>query len=129
MPAKDQRKYQREWIAKRRNDWFIDKICVDCGSKENLELHHKNPKTKYTHRIWSWSLERREKELSKCVVKCHNCHVKTHRKEKFKHGIKGYENYGCRCDVCILAKKEKNKKYRNRKPPKISELSNANVFR
>ncbi len=52
------RKYDREWVAKRRAKFFDDKKCKHCGSTENLELDHINPKTKISHSIWSWREER-----------------------------------------------------------------------
>ena len=45
------RNYQREWIRKRREKYFVDKTCAKCGSKQQLELHHKDPHVKITHRI------------------------------------------------------------------------------
>lgn len=79
MPYKDparQREYMRTWVAKRRADWFQGKVCVECGSTENLELDHLDPATKVTHAIWSWSTERRERELAKCRPLCQECHKK-----------------------------------------------------
>lgn len=78
MPYKDpeaQRKYQREWVAARRTEYFQDKFCETCSTVENLELDHVDPETKVDNRIWSWSAARREIELAKCVVLCHDCHV------------------------------------------------------
>jgi 5-methylcytosine-specific restriction endonuclease McrA len=70
------RRYQREWVAKRRAAWFAGKQCVDCGSTENLELDHVSPAEKLTHRVWSFSWKRIEEETKKCVVRCHACHLK-----------------------------------------------------
>lgn len=77
MPYADperQREYMREWYARRRAEWFEGKVCVDCGSTDRLELDHVDPATKVSHRIWSWSKARREAELAKCVVRCHDHH-------------------------------------------------------
>jgi len=77
MPYKDpiaQREYQRQWMARERAAWFDGKFCVDCGTAEGLELDHRDPKLKVTHRIWSWARERRLKELAKCVARCQSCH-------------------------------------------------------
>ena len=69
------RKYQREWLAKRRQEWFdANGSCVDCGSFENLELDHVDPNLKISHKVWSWSKDRRDIELSKCVIRCYKCH-------------------------------------------------------
>jgi 5-methylcytosine-specific restriction endonuclease McrA len=70
-----QREYQRNWVAKRRLDWFSNKACAWCGSCDNLELDHIDPATKISHNIWSWSVERRNRELEKCQVLCAPCHI------------------------------------------------------
>ena len=78
VPFRDpeqRREYQRKWVAQRRAEWFADKVCVDCGSADRLELDHVNPKIKVTHRVFSWSQERRERELAKCVARCATCHL------------------------------------------------------
>lgn len=47
------RKYKREWMRKRREDFFRDKACVRCGNTENLQLDHKNPSEKgCLNRTW-----------------------------------------------------------------------------
>ena len=77
MPYKDKAKqleYQRKWMAARRAEYFDGKSCVTCGSTESLELDHIDPATKVSHRIWSWSTERREAELAKCQPLCRDCH-------------------------------------------------------
>lgn len=70
------RKYQREWWRKRRQDFFSDKKCLICSSIENLELHHREPALKVSHNIWSWSTVRRNTEIAKCDILCHDCHLK-----------------------------------------------------
>ena len=77
-------KYQREWVAKRRADFFKDKKCVQCGSTERLELDHIDRETKESHSIWSWSEVRRLAEIAKCQVLCHECHRLKTRKENSK---------------------------------------------
>lgn len=104
MPTREaQRQYQREWIAARRAAFFADKICVDCGSKEQLELDHRDPAQKEHHAIWSWSQKRRDVETAKCDVRCATCHRERHAKERRRHNIGGYER-GCRCESCKAAK-------------------------
>lgn len=71
----EQRRYQREWVARRRAAWFSDKVCVDCASREDLELDHVDPSTKVSNSIWSWSQVRRDSEIAKCVVRCRACHL------------------------------------------------------
>jgi hypothetical protein len=73
VPYKDpeqQREYQRQWVAARRAAWFEGKACELCGSTEGLQLDHRDPATKVSHRIWAWSKARREAELVKCRVLC-----------------------------------------------------------
>lgn len=119
-----QRQYQREWLARRRSEWFEGKFCVECGSTEELELDHIDPTKKVTHVIWGWSRKRRDAELAKCQVLCHSCHVKkTHRQLEITHGYgvaghgkkRMYSN-GCRCDACTAANTAAARRYReNRK--------------
>lgn len=66
--------YQRNWLRKRREDFFSNKSCVLCGATTHLELDHVNPEEKITHRIWSRNEKFRNEELSKCQVLCKSCH-------------------------------------------------------
>lgn len=106
MPYKDkdkQREYQAEWCSKRRDDFFKDKECKRCGSKEKLELHHRDPSLKLSHRIWSWSWERIKAEADKCDILCSSCHDKHHAEERrraMRHGTTGMYRFGCRCAEC-----------------------------
>lgn len=98
MPYKDpevQRRYMREWVAKRRSDWFADKKCVRCGTTDDLRVDHIDPTLKVSHRIWSWAIKRRDAELAKCQVLCHPCHViKT---------VEGHENaHGERSNFAVM---------------------------
>lgn len=80
MPYKDKNQrneYQKAWMARRRQDWLSDKSCVDCGSTKDLQVDHVDASTKISHRVWSWSDERRLAELDKCVTRC-----STHHREK-----------------------------------------------
>ncbi len=71
-----QRAYQNEWMQRRRRAWIAaNGPCVDCGSWDQPEVDHVDPTLKVTHNVWSWSAERREIELAKCVVRCHDCHL------------------------------------------------------
>jgi hypothetical protein len=105
MPYTDkakQLKYQREWMARRRAKYLEGKKCKHCGGEENLVFHHRDPKIKESHRIWSWAIPRLEAELKKCVVLCRTCHYVVHRTTT--HGTRNmYDRYGCRCQACIDA--------------------------
>jgi len=85
MPYKtlaDKREYQREWCHQRRVAWLLaNGPCVECGTWLDLHVHHKDPDAKSEKIVWSRSLApngRLTRELAKCEVRCHDCHVKRH---------------------------------------------------
>lgn len=125
----ERRKYNREWIAKRKAAYFEGKSCVDCGSTENLEVDHVDPSTKLpglktttkvskrTAHLWTMSDERRSVELAKCVPRCRTCHqAKTSRERAAtrKHGQTLYK-MGCRCSICSQSQSERLARYRARR--------------
>jgi 5-methylcytosine-specific restriction endonuclease McrA len=128
------RQYNREWVAKRRAAYFEDKICVKCGSVERLELDHIDPETKVTNSVWSWADEKRNIELAKCQILCHECHKqKTIEYFKqiytkfdpstWKHGTnRTYNRRGCRCEPCRAWKKQYNIKSRLRKLERLKNV-------
>jgi 5-methylcytosine-specific restriction endonuclease McrA len=104
-----QREYQRLRYHKLRKKWFDENgPCVKCGSKDNLEVDHIDPLQKETHAVWSWSKERREKELIKYQVLCETCHKKKH---EAAHGTT-HRYYRCKCDLCRQANTNKVRKFR-----------------
>lgn len=113
MPIHDpdkRRAYGRAWIAKRRNAWLqANGPCKRCGSEENLEVDHIDPMAKVSHRIWSFSAEKREAELAKCQVLCKACHRKKTNAMLVgepEHGtMRRYNSrhYRCRCESCVEA--------------------------
>ena len=109
------RPYQKEWVAKRRSEFFKDKKCEKCGSIEKLVIHHVNPKEKEANSIWSWSQKRREAELAKCVIWCEKCHIEHHaailRNKEITHGTAGGYWRGCRCSMCRKYQSDRMKKY------------------
>lgn len=114
MPYKDkkkQREYQKKWIAKRRSDFFEDKVCEDCDSIESLELHHIDPSNKVTHRIWSFSESKRLEEISKCKILCEQCHNTQHER---KCGTPQKYDVGCRCIACTKANTIRKRKSRSK---------------
>ena len=110
--------YQRQWVAARRKEFFLDKRCAKCGSDIDLELDHIDPSTKVSHAIWSWSKRRRDEELLKCQVLCNRCHkAKTSAShiERREHGTKAmYDNGGCRCNHCKRSNADDRAAYRKR---------------
>ena len=86
MPYVDRdalRAYQRLWIAQRRAVALAGRSCQFCGTTERLEFHHFDRYAKVTHKVWSWAPERRDAELAKCLVLCHDCHVAQHPRPRF----------------------------------------------
>jgi len=110
VPYKDRKKHNAWNLAKMkriRREWFKKSgPCVDCGSWKNLETDHIDPATKVSHKVWSWSEQRRSEELAKCVVRCHDCHRKKTNAQLARpitHGtIAGYHRQ-CRCLLCRVA--------------------------
>ena len=111
MPYKNieaKREYQRNWVAKRKSEWFLNNgPCVKCASWADLELDHIDPDTKVTNSIWSWSEKRREEELAKCQILCSKCHKKKTKAYMSKllsknppHGDIARYRKGCRCEDC-----------------------------
>lgn len=110
-----QREYARKWIAARRASWFAVKCCEWCGSIQNLELDHIDPATKVDHKIWSWSLVRREAELAKCRPLCRPCHQSRsteQQRKPIRHGQHWvYAKLKCRCEPCRKAHNDYNRNY------------------
>lgn len=82
------REYQREWVRKRRQE-YIDKrggACELCGCTVDLQFHHTDPTIKLTHRIFSYSREKIEKELATCMLLCRTpCHRKEQKKLELQY--------------------------------------------
>jgi 5-methylcytosine-specific restriction endonuclease McrA len=95
-------------MKEKRTAWIeANGPCVRCGSKENLQVDHKDPTKKVDHKVWSWSKVRREAELAKCQVLCIECHKKKSAIEAARptpHGTDaGYTRNKCRCADCRAA--------------------------
>lgn len=121
MPYKDperQRQFQRERLAARKAEFYRDKCCVRCGSTESLELDHIDRTQKVSHSVWSWSQVRRDAEIAKCQVLCHNCHWEKTRDDMGWRQVHGtptsYSKYKCRCDLCREAHAAEAREYRAR---------------
>ncbi len=124
MPCSNKLKhneYQRLRIQKRRASYFKDKYCNFCSSIENLELDHIDPKTKVSHYIWAWSLQRIDIELAKCQILCRSCHRNKTKLEQTTHGVSSYKKRKCRCHICKLAMSLSRKRYKE-------SLSNRGKF-
>lgn len=103
------RRYQSSWLRHRRAIAidYLGGRCLGCGSTKRLEIHHRDPTQKVSHRIWGWAPQRLQAELAKCDLLCSRCHISRHAKERrtpIVHGTRrGYEK-GCRCRECTDAK-------------------------
>ncbi|MCA1841504.1 MAG: helix-turn-helix domain-containing protein [Actinobacteria bacterium] len=126
MPIKDpeaRRRYQREWMRQRREEYFSDKVCIKCDSTENLELDHIDPALKIDHKIWSWAKPRREKELAKCQPLCSDCHkAKTFEEDyELRKTIQGYRDSGLTqraiADILDTTREHVNRVLRGHKNP------------
>ena len=103
-----QREYQRSWIARRRAEWMMGKVCAICGTCENLEIDHIIPLEKEHNITWSWSMPRLLEELSKCQILCNIHHMEktiAYRKSMMSHGTRGMYTTGCRCVDCTFSNK------------------------
>jgi hypothetical protein len=122
MPYKDKNKqkaYQNQWM-KRRRERILKKLhmdtCIECGSTENICIHHEDPEKKVSHRIWSWKETRILNELKKCKPLCKKCHNQHHLKKEIVHGSHtGYSHYGCRCPECTKAHREYQRSWSKKK--------------
>ena len=71
--------------AEKRSEWLSNRgSCVKCGSSENLEIDHIDPRTKSRRiqDVWGLSAKNREAELAKCQILCRTCHIKKSAKEQ-----------------------------------------------
>ncbi len=88
--------------------------CSSCGSVDNLEFDHINPKNKSFHisALWSISKQKFLIELKKCQLLCSTCHkIKTSAEKSVPHGggKKGKRN--CGCMPCLEKRREYNRWY------------------
>lgn len=68
--------------------YLVEHSCVDCGESDPLVLdfdHVRGEKEKEVTTLRRYgSLERIQEEISKCEIRCANCHRKRHAGEKKK---------------------------------------------
>ena len=118
-----QREYQKLWWRARREEYFRLKKCEQCGSTVKLVIHHKNPEDKIAHAVWSWSQDRRNAELEKCIVLCDKCHRILHGQLKpLIHGTyNAYRVKKCRCEKCREWKHNVYINYKRREKCRLAE--------
>lgn len=57
---------------------YLGGKCVDCGTSQNLEFDHKNPKLKSFHIGKAFASMAKDKlyvEVDKCELRCRPCHL------------------------------------------------------
>ena len=123
------RRYQREWIAKRRAEFFADKACLDRGTTKHLELDRRGSSEQVNHRVWSWSAARREAELAKYDIRCSSCRRNRLADHQTRHGTRGRYEQGCRCNACREAKSSRNAQYREQHRDEIAAKRRARPSR
>ena len=112
---------------------FLGEKCSKCGTTENLEFDHIDPKNKimaigtaivYKSSQFVWE------EVQKCQLLCKPCHKEKNKIDngEAQHGTRTmYTHHSCRCDDCRLANRTYNReqKRRYRKMKKQSSCSSV----
>lgn len=90
---------------------FLGARCVVCGTENDLEFDHIDPRTKL------FAISERptidevafRSEIEKCQLLCRECHKRKSLSEypKREHGTRAmYVRRGCRCELCVMANRE-----------------------
>jgi 5-methylcytosine-specific restriction endonuclease McrA len=98
--------------------WALELLggcCIRCGSIEGLEFDHIDRTTKVANisdKLSRWSIARLMDELQKCQLLCKDCHLKKGREvgdvqPEAPHGANRYQRYGCKCEICVEAYRER----------------------
>ncbi len=117
-----QTKYRREWTRRRRSQalYLKGSKCVRCGTKERLEFDHIDPSKKsFTIEFGKYSWPDIKKELDKCQLLCHDCHVKKTKEDRPipDHGTFAKIKQGCYCDICSsFFNKYRRERYKSVRP-------------
>lgn len=116
MAPKDREKYNeymRNYMLRRYHERrqqaiaYLGGTCVHCGTAENLELDHIDPKTKTLEigKMWSVAETRFWAEVEKCQLLCRAAHTdksiidKGNKSAKGTHGTLSSYRY-CKCAEC-----------------------------
>lgn len=92
-------------------------VCAECGSKNDLQFHHRDPSTKsfdIGKKMLSMSWQNLKVELDKCFLMCKECHKAHHATAKGTHGTLSSYRY-CKCSVCKQVKSEYNRAYKQKR--------------
>lgn len=114
-----------------RRTYAQDKLggkCLRCADVKALEFDHIDPqkKTKNIPELLLGSLKRLDEELEKCQLLCRACHLQKTADEYERTGrtrvselhgnISAYQNYSCRCEICLKWFSEYRKEYYRNHP-------------
>ena len=99
------KEYHRAYYHKRRAriHEYLGGVCAVCGTTENLEVDHLDPKEKIFNIAHRLSVKNIKDELAKCQLLCKQCHAKKTAKENegWTHGtIYGWMKKKCTCEIC-----------------------------
>lgn len=116
------KEYQNSYMKERyrlRREEAIKRLggkCSKCSSRDELEFHHINPEEKsFTiAKGSSFSEERWQDEISKCVLLCRTCHLASHKANNPHGSVKRYWR-GCRCEQCKAANAKHGREYKQRR--------------
>jgi hypothetical protein len=125
----DHTTYNRERARRRKDEWLAaNGPCRRCGTWDDLEVDHVDPKTKSFSVTFTEGKARLEAELAKCQVLCVPCHIQKaietgeHRgggQNKITNPQHGtdvmYRREKCRCPECQAWKRRSNQEWRQRK--------------
>jgi hypothetical protein len=109
-----------EYYRKRKQALIEDLggCCVQCGSKDQLEIDHRDRTTKEfdVSKLWGLSKEKQKHELAKCQVLCQKCHKAKSAREcselfSVPHGGGVSGKYNCPCSLCKQKKSEYMREY------------------
>jgi len=114
-----------------RKEFFINLLggkCINCGSVENLQFDHKDPKQKEFNisQKWDYKIDYVLKEMEKCQLLCDKCHKEKNKIDngEAKHGTRSmYVRHKCRCEFCKIAQNEKMREYRMKKQHKCNDCT------
>lgn len=117
------RKYMADRYARRRASALqaLGGRCVDCGSKDDLELDHADPCSKsfeIAKRLAGCAEARLQEELKKITLRCSSCHSLKSVVERGDRPVRNRNVHGtlssyryCKCTACREAKAEYMRKY------------------
>lgn len=116
------REYSRRWKARRKAEFFADKVCEECGTDEDLQVDHIIPRRGSKYRqVWLMSKSQMDEEMKLCQILCRTHHAeKTIRDMEITHGFKPYTHgtfamyhrHKCRCEPCKTFYSKWQAKYR-----------------